>query len=508
MEEQRAHLAREHWGGTRRRSPLREGQKCRPTRRHYHNTDEGDRKVYVGWNKFVTKSFLHAHFERFGGLEYIYMAHGGHYGFVTFVNPEVGRSLIGEVHNVEGVELLIKRAKPDTTRAWNREDRDYGVRSEVCAFFREGRCLRGSRCEFLHIDESPRTSREFNRESLRRRRRSSSDEQDEVELEEQSITSGRKSKVSRKEDTASDQSKPGSFHEGRIERDGRLRPPPPTRERKRRASQQDSPERKLRSPDDQFKEKSVGDAGHGQETRRRSEAGKERGVLDIKNMDKEAMAKRIKELEEALKEKEEADERKRRFLMLDRKLKTRKGETKKSTDERYSGSMKNRRLVEKFSRKFKATKESTSTSNNEGNDGDASSTSDCNTGSPSPPPRAMSDKSSPELQEIEGGRAEMGEKVEPKANLSLEEHVEESSGFDHGYEGKTERLDLEKIKDEGEREVESAVEADFGKGEKGKGSKDCASGDEGQEPLGTKEAVEDNELNLQLVEEIVQEALN
>ena len=28
VEEQRAHLAREHWGGTRRRSPLREGQKC------------------------------------------------------------------------------------------------------------------------------------------------------------------------------------------------------------------------------------------------------------------------------------------------------------------------------------------------------------------------------------------------------------------------------------------------------------------------------------------------
>merc|ERR1712168_247322 len=100
--------------------------------------------------------------------------------------------------------------------------------------------------------------------------------------------------------------------------------------------------------------------------------------------------------------------------MLDRKGKTRKGDTKKAGDGRSSGSNKNRRLVEKFSRKFKATKESTSTSNNEGNDGDASSTSDCNTGSPSPPPRA-----SPELQEIEGGRAEMREKVESKANLSL-----------------------------------------------------------------------------------------
>jgi len=506
MEEQRTDLAREHWGGTRRRSPLREGQKCRPAGHHYQNTDEGDRKVYVSWNKFVTKSFLHAHFERFGGLEYIYIAHGGHfYGFVTFVNPEVGRSLIGEVHNVEGVELLIKRAKPDTTRAWNREGRDYGVRSEVCAFFKEGRCLRGVRCEFLHIGESPRTSREFSSKSLRRRR-SRSDEQDEVELGEHSINSVRRSKVSRKEDTASDQSKSGSLHEGPIERDGRLRPPPPTRERKRKAPQQDSPEREFRSREDQSKEKSGGDTGHGQETRRRSGAGKEGDVLDTKNMEKEAMAKRIKELEEALKEKEEAEERKRRFLMLDRKVKTRKGDTKKSTDERFSGSKKNCRLIEKFSRKFKATKESTSTSNNEGNDGDASSTSDCNTASPSPPPRAISDKSSPGPQEIESGRAEMREKIESQANLSLEEHVEGSSGYDQGNEGKTERLDLEKNKGEGE-EIRSAEEVDFEMGKNSIGSKDGASGDEGQESLGTKETVEDNELELQQFEETVQEAL-
>jgi len=294
---------------------------------------------------------------------------------------------------------------------------------------------------------------------------------------------------------------------GRLERDGRLRPPPPTQERKKRAPQQDSPERKSRSREDQFKEKSVGHAGQVEieETRRRSGAGKERDTLDTKHMEKEAMAKRIKELEEALKEKEEAEERKKRFLLLDKKLKTKKGDNKKAADERSSGSKKNRRLVEKFSRKFKATRESTSTSNNEGNDGDASSTSDCNTASPSPPPKAISspDKSSPELQESEGGRAEMREKVESKANLSLEDYVKGSSG----YEGKTDRLDLEKSKDEGEGEVESAEEADFGMGEKGKGSKEGASGDEGQEPLGTKEAVEDNELSLQLVEEIVQEAV-
>ena len=74
----------------------------------------------------------------------------------------------------------------------------------------------------------------------------------------------------------------------------------------------------------------------------------------------------------------------------------------------------------------------------------------------------------------------MKEKVESKVNLPLEEYVEGSSGFDHGYEGKTERLDLEKIKDEGEGEVEPPEEAVFGKGENSMGSKEGASGDEGQ----------------------------
>ena len=64
--------------------------------------------------------------------------------------------------------------------------------------------------------------------------------------------------------------------------------------------------------------------------------------------------------------------------------------------------------------------------------------------------------------------------------MSLEEYVEGSSGFDHGYEGKTERLDLEKIKDEGEGEIGPAEEVDFEMGENSMGSKEGASGDEGQ----------------------------
>ena len=67
----------------------------------------------------------------------------------------------------------------------------------------------------------------------------------------------------------------------------------------------------------------------------------------------------------------------------------------------------------------------------------------------------------------------MREKVESKASLSSEEHVEGSSG----NEGKTERLDLEKNKDEGEREIGSAEEVNFEMGENSMGSKEGASGD-------------------------------
>ena len=108
---------------------------------------------------------------------------------------------------------------------------------------------------------------------------------------------------------------------------------------------------------------------------------------------------------------------------------------------------------------------------------DASSTSDCNMASPSPPPRAISEKSSPGLQEIERSRAEMREKVESKASLSLEEHVKGSSGHDHGNEGKTERLDLEKNKDEGVGDIGSAEGVNFEMGENSMGSKEGGSGD-------------------------------
>ena len=243
-EETTAEHGRERWGGgTRSRSPPREGQAFRSSG-YYQGTDEGDRRVFVCWNKFVSEDFLYAHFERFGRVEHIYKAHGGQYGFVNFSKEEVGRSLLGEVHNVEGVQLKINRAKPDMLTARIREDRGgrYAVRtrSEVCALFREGRCLRGNYCEFQHIGESPRTSQEswqdnsYEKQRSRGRRRSTSEEQ----LWAHESTYGIKANNIRKE---------GSSHSalhltGSKERDGRLRPPPSTKKKKRRVSLQVSPE--------------------------------------------------------------------------------------------------------------------------------------------------------------------------------------------------------------------------------------------------------------------------
>ena len=38
---------------------------------------------------------------------------GAFFGFVNFVREEVGRSLVGACHYVEGVQILSKKAKPD-----------------------------------------------------------------------------------------------------------------------------------------------------------------------------------------------------------------------------------------------------------------------------------------------------------------------------------------------------------------------------------------------------------
>ena len=157
----------------RKRSSSREDFVSSTSRNDPMEVVEGNR-VYISWDRFVPKNFLQAHFSRFGEVEFIWMAGGGaFFGFVNFASEEVGRSLVGACHRVEGVEILIKKAKPD----WRIRDRERR-RVQTCAFFKEGRCQRHEHCQFLHTVEprsSRRRSRSGSRERARRKEMSSVD---------------------------------------------------------------------------------------------------------------------------------------------------------------------------------------------------------------------------------------------------------------------------------------------------------------------------------------------
>ena len=179
------------------------------------------------------------------------------------------------------------------------------TRSEVCAFFREGRCLRGNYCDFQHIFESPRTSLESRQDNscekqTSRIRRSSTSE-------EELWANG-----STEEIKADNLCKEGSPHStlhltGPTERDGRLRPPPSTKERKRRVSFQVSPECKSSIHEEHLVEE------FGEETVQASSSKIMRGAgvaqgrnkSDTDNMGKDAMAIRRREKEEKEKEVQE-----------------------------------------------------------------------------------------------------------------------------------------------------------------------------------------------------------
>ena len=154
----------------RKRSSSREDFVSSTSRNDALEVDKGYRKVYISWDRFVPKSFLHVHFSRFGKVEFIWMDGGGaFFGFVSFAREDVGKSLVGACHNVEGVQIVIKKAKPDW-RIQEREER----RTKTCSFFKEGRCLRLGHCRFSHSD-GPRRSRSRSRERARRKEMSSVD---------------------------------------------------------------------------------------------------------------------------------------------------------------------------------------------------------------------------------------------------------------------------------------------------------------------------------------------
>ena len=283
----------------RKRSPSREDL-VSSTRSDMLEADTGYRKVYISWDRFVPKSFLRVHFSRFGEVEYIWMAdRGAFFGFVNFVREEVGRSLVGACHSVEGVQILIKKAKPDWKMGGER-------RIKTCSFFKEGRCLRHEHCRFLHSDE-PRTSagrsRSWSKERSRRRERFSIDQGDEelMSRRDRRVScrlSDQKNGPSKSHDT-----KTALPDEGSSERDGRLRPPPSVKEKVKAREMLPLPvsarAAEVRKKDENLKEdetKKMGDVeDRSRKGDKRESKGKDRMVMSCgDNTDQEAMRARIK----------------------------------------------------------------------------------------------------------------------------------------------------------------------------------------------------------------------
>ena len=153
-----------------------------------------------------------------------------------------------------------------------------------------------------------------------------------------------------------------------------MRPPPSVQEKVKVQEMLPLPvSAEVRKRDEVSKEektKKIDDVEHrSRKGEKRESKGKERNVMSCgDNMDQEAMRTRIKQLEQALKEKEEADAKKKQFLKTgkpnkssgmeeDKKLK------KESSGEKFCGSRKNCHLVKSLAKRFKAAeKVSTSSS--------------------------------------------------------------------------------------------------------------------------------------------------
>jgi len=377
------------------------------------------RKVYISWDRFVPKSFLHAHFSRFGEVEYIWMAdRGSFFGFVCFVREEVGRSLLGACHSVEGVQIVIKRARPD----WKLRDRDRVRNVPTCAFFKEGRCLRHGHCQFLHTVE-PRTSR-------RSRERSGSMEK----ARRNEFSSDREGAMGVRRDVSSkltEQKKEGRkswdlLEEGPLERDGRLRPPPSVQEKEKdrkklppSTSATSAAVSKKEEISKEEKQEKMGDAearpSKGARREMRRNEPKVKSSCD--NMDPDAMRERIRQLEHALKEKEEAEDRKKRFLKAGKhdKSSRMKEEEAKSSDQSSKGSRKNCHLVKSLAKRFKRVENESTSSSSEDTDG-YDSTSDSNTPSQSPSPPARKLK----VTQSEGNHDQTGEETNEEGTATNE----------------------------------------------------------------------------------------
>ena len=376
---------------------------------------EGNR-VYISWDRFVPKSFLYAHFSSFGEVEFIWMADRAFFGFVNFVSGEVGRALVGACHDVGGVRIEIREAKPD----WRIQDRERR-RVETCAFFKEGRCLRQGHCKFLHPVESRnsrRRSRSRSRERARRKEMSGVDRGAE-EVEARRDRDGRsKMKEQEKGSRKSPDLKAAHLKAGSSERNRRLRPLLSVSDEARKGEQISMDDEARKREQISMEEKL--EAGPRTEIRGNEPKGKSCG----ENMDPVAMMERIKQLEEALKEKEEAEDRKRRFLMAGKPDKNWrvKDEDARLPGQSSRGSRKNCHLVKSLAKRYKGVENKSTSSSSEDADG-YDSTSDSHTQSPSPPARKLQVGS-----ESLGDHSPTDSKVQTPESMKLKDQLVEVSG--------------------------------------------------------------------------------
>ena len=153
-EMKKADQNRERWSGSRRGNSFEKDPIFCSPRNFLPDAEVGDRRVYVSWNQIVSDEFLYKHFKQFGEVENIWVAHGRVlYGFVLFVKEEVGRSLLGAVQRVAGVELLINKAEPELVRWKTGEVISLRPAARLCesrGFSRQELYLRGGDSDFRH----------------------------------------------------------------------------------------------------------------------------------------------------------------------------------------------------------------------------------------------------------------------------------------------------------------------------------------------------------------------
>lgn len=105
-----------------------------------HSKEEGNAspKIFVGRiNETMTKDEIKTHFEQYGEVEDVYIPTPFRsFAFVTFADPSIAQSLIGEDQVIKGVSVSINSANPKPTgrnNVINNNNNNYAVQPQMGA---------------------------------------------------------------------------------------------------------------------------------------------------------------------------------------------------------------------------------------------------------------------------------------------------------------------------------------------------------------------------------------